>query len=103
MHRRLNEDMPERTRVEAGRRRAQLAKRAVAVTAATGFAVALALVRQGHPATATSSSTPTRSQSGSSLSSFESERDDSTLGSTLGGGSIAPPSSAPAPVATATS
>jgi hypothetical protein len=96
---RLNGVMPEPTRVEAGRRRAQLAKRAVALAAAAGFAVSLALVRVGHPATATSPSAHTRSQSGSSLSPSESERDDSTLG----GGSIAPPSSVPASVATATS
>jgi hypothetical protein len=98
MRRRLNKDMPERTRVEAGRRRAQVAKRLVALTAATGFAVALALVRQGHPATATSPSTRTGSQSASTPSS-ESER----RGSTLGGGFISPSPGGTASVVTATS
>ncbi|HEY2355557.1 MAG TPA: hypothetical protein VGH79_11735 [Gaiellaceae bacterium] len=91
--------MPTPTRVEAGKRRAQLAKRTVALTAATGFAVALALVRQGHPATATSSSTRTGSQPARTRS-FES---DDGGGPTFGGGSIAPPSSVTPPVATATS
>jgi hypothetical protein len=101
MRRRLNGGMPEPTRVEAGRRRAQAAKRAAAVTAATGFALALALVRQGHPATSNSHSSPTRtgSQSGSARS-FEG---DDEGGSTLDGGSIAPASGGIAPVATSTS
>src|SRR5689334_14403984 len=50
----LNDDMPQATRIEAGRRRARAAKRAVALTAAAGFAVLLAVARQGHPATGTS-------------------------------------------------
>ena len=50
---RLHEHMSG-TRVEGGRRRARVAKRAVALTAVAGFAVVLGLVRQGHPATGTS-------------------------------------------------
>ena len=102
---RLNGGMPEPTRVEAGRRRAQVAKRTVAVTAATGFAVALALVRQGHPTTASSSTTRTHSQSGSSSPSSDDRQRSSTRGSTLydGGGSIAPSSSVTPSVATSTS
>jgi len=98
MRGRLNGDVPERTRVEAGRKRAQAAKRTVALTAATGFAVAIALVRAGHPATATSPSSSSGSRPASSSSSEERERE-----GTLGGGSIAPSSRGPAPVATATS
>jgi hypothetical protein len=93
--------MSEPTRVEAGRRRAQAAKRVVALAAATSFAVALALVRLGHPATATSVPTPARSQAGGSSPS--STEDDQRSGSSLGGGSIAPSSGGAAPVATATS
>jgi hypothetical protein len=101
MRRRLNGEMPAPTRIEGARRRAHAAKRAAAVTAATGFVVALALVRQGHPATTNPNSTPTGtgSQSGS-VRSFESDDDG---GSTFGGGSIAPPSGGVAPVATSTS
>jgi hypothetical protein len=98
--RRLNGDMPGPTRVEAGRRRAQVAKRTVAVTAVTGFAVALALVRQGHPATASPSVTRTHSQSGSSASPSSDDRQGSTL---YGGGSIAPSSSVTPSVVTSTS
>ena len=104
--RRLNGDMPEPSRVEAGRKRAQTAKRTVTVAAAAGFAVALALVRQGHPATVSSSTTRTHSQSQSSFSpSSDDDRErSSTRGSTLyGGGSIAPSSSVTPPVATSTS
>jgi len=101
---RLDGDMPGVSRVEAGRRRAKAAKRAVALTAAAGFAVVLALARQGHPATVVpthSSSTGSVAQStGSSSRSGNSEDDDT---SSLGGGSLAPPSSATPPVATHTS
>ena len=120
---RLDGDMPGVSRVEAGRRRAKAAKRAVALTAAAGFAVVLALARQGHPATGASStrsaphstgtSSPSLSQSGSTLGggsvapssggssrSGNSEDDDTA---SLGGGSLAPPSSAKPPVATHTS
>jgi len=55
--------MPGVSRVEAGRRRAKAAKRAVALTAAAGFAVVLALARQGHPATVV----PTHSSSTGSV------------------------------------
>jgi len=101
---RLDGDMPGVSRVEAGRRRAKAAKRAVALTAATGFAVVLALARQGHPATVVpthSTSAGSVAQStGSSSRSGNSEDDDT---SSLGGGSLAPPSSATPPVATHTS
>jgi len=98
MRERLNRGMPTAKRVEAGRRRAQRAKRTVAVTAATGFAIALALVRQGHPATATGQSSRTGSQSGRVPSSDHDQR-----GVTRGGGTIAPSSRVTPPVATATS
>jgi hypothetical protein len=70
----------------------------VGLTAATGFGVALVLVRLGHPATAISSPTRIGTHSGSTASSEEGRR-----GSTLGGGSIAPSSGGYAPLATATS
>jgi hypothetical protein len=96
----LNGDMPQATRVEAGRRRARAAKRAVTITAAAGFVVLLAVARQGHPAAGTST-TPTSnssvSQSSGSSSSLESG---SSLG---GGGSIAPSSGGSPPVASQTS
>jgi hypothetical protein len=94
----LNGGVPQATRVEAGRRRARAAKRAVALTAAAGFAVLLAVARQGHPATGTS--TPSVSHSTGSSSSLQQE-DDS--GSSLGGGSIAPSSGGSPPVASQTS
>ena len=79
--------MPGPTRVETGRRRAKAAKRAVALTAAAGFAVVLALARQGHPATGTSSTRTVPQPKGSSSSSVKRQG-----GSTLGGGSLAPSS-----------
>ena len=79
-------DMPGASRVDAGRRRASVAKRAVALTAAGGFVVALALARQTHPgAAATNRTTPLSPPSG-----LSSEVDQ---GLSLGGGSIAAPSS----------
>jgi uncharacterized membrane protein YgcG len=98
MRGRLNGGMPEPTRIEAGRRRAQVAKRTLAVTAATGFAVALALVRHGQPATANSSSTRTGSQSRSTPSSQGERR-----GFSFGGGSIAPSSNESPSFGTSTS
>ena len=94
--------MPERTRVEAGRRRVRVAKRTVAVTAATGFAVVVALVRQAHPATATATATASSSRSGSESGSASSSRS-RQRGSTLEGGSIAPSSGGTAPLGTSTS
>jgi hypothetical protein len=44
--------MPEISRVEAGRRRALAAKRAVAVIAVGGFVAVLGLARHAHPGTA---------------------------------------------------
>lgn len=95
--------MPGPTRVEAGRRRARAAKRAVTVAAAAGFAVVLALARQGHPATGTSSTGGAPQSTGSSSSSVK--RDDgSELGdSQLDGGSLAPPSGGSPSAATHTS
>jgi hypothetical protein len=89
--------MSKPTRVEAGRRRAQAAKRALTVAATTGFVIALALARQGHPARASVNSN-SASQSGSSSSSVT--RD----GFEFEGGSIedSPSNQAPS-VATSTS
>jgi hypothetical protein len=88
------------TRVEGGRRRARAAKRAVALTAAAGFAVVLALVRLGHPATAASSTHNVPQSSGSSSSSSSTWQDD---GSSLDGGTLAPPSSQSPPAFSHTS
>jgi hypothetical protein len=91
--------MPQATRIEAGRRRARAAKRAVALTAAAGFAVLLAVARQGHPATGTST-TPTSTTSVSHSAGNPSSRDHegSELDeSQFGGGSIAPSSSGGSP------
>jgi hypothetical protein len=93
----LNGGMHGRTRVEAGRRRAEVAKRTVALTAAGAFATTLVLVRHEHPAAARSSSTRHVSQFGISPSS----NDDG--GYSLDGGSIAPSSGGTAPLSTATS
>jgi hypothetical protein len=93
--------MPQPTRVEAGRRRAKAAKRAVAITAAAGFAVLLAVVRQGHPAAGTS--TPSVSQSTGSASSLSGSDYSQSYGTQLDGGSIAPPSGGSPPVASQTS
>jgi hypothetical protein len=92
--------MPQATRVEAGRRRARAAKRAVTLTAAAGFAVLLAVARQGHPAAGASTPSVSHSTGSSSASSLYGE-DDS--GSSLGGGSIAPSSGGSPPVASQTS
>ena len=92
--------MPQATRVEAGRRRARAAKRAVAFTAAAGFAVVLGVARQGHPATGTST-TPTSTTSVSHSSGSSSSLNQS--GSSLGGGAIAPSSGGSPPVASQTS
>jgi hypothetical protein len=92
--------MPQATRVNGGRRRARAAKRAVTLTAAAGFAVLLAVARQGHPATGTSTtatSTTSVSHSAGSPSFLDDE------GSSLGGGSIAPSSGGSPPVASQTS
>ena len=94
---RLNGGMPKPTRVEAGRRRAQRAKRAVTVAAATGFVVALALVRQGHPVSTRASANSRSSQSGSTSSSA------TRRGFQLGGGSIGASSGGAAPLSTSTS
>jgi hypothetical protein len=85
--------MPQATRVEAGRRRARAAKRAVTLTAAAGFAVLLAVARQGHPAAGTST-TPTSTTSVSHATGSSSLNQS---GSSLGGGSIASPSSGGSP------
>lgn len=90
--------MPGATRVEAGRRRARAAKRAVALTAAAGFAVVLAVARQGHPATGTPTTRTVQESTGSASSSATRQS-----GSTLGGGSIAPSSGGSPSAATATS
>ncbi|HJQ73332.1 MAG TPA: hypothetical protein VJ814_00480 [Gaiellaceae bacterium] len=96
--------MPSETRVEAGRRRARAAKRAVTLTAAAGFAVVLALARQGHPATSVRTpASSTSSVAGSTTSSSESSERDDDSGSTLGGGSLSPPSSASHQASTHTS
>ena len=92
--------MPQATRVEAGRRRARAAKRAVAFTAAAGFAVLLAVARLGHPAAGTST-TPTSNTSVSHSTGSASSLNES--GSSLGGGSIAPSSGGSPPVASQTS
>jgi hypothetical protein len=93
--------MPQATRVEAGRKRATAAKRAVTLTAAAGFVVLLAVARQGHPATGTS--TPSVSDSTGSSSSSSSLDREGDSGSSLGGGSIAPSSGGSPPVASQTS
>lgn len=87
------------TRVEGGRRRARAAKRAVALTAAAGFAVTLALVREAHPATGASSTHGVPQSTGSSSSSSQSEDD----GSSFGGGTLAPPTSQSPPAFSHTS
>jgi hypothetical protein len=92
--------MPQASRVEAGRRRARTAKRAVTITAAAGFAVLIAVARQGHPATG--ASTPSVSHS-TGRSSSPDESGSQSDDSQLGGGSIAPSSGGSPPVATQTS
>lgn len=76
--------MPDASRVEAGRRRASAAKRAVALTAAGGFVAALVLARQTNPGAAAGNRTPLVPPAG--LSSEVNQ------GFSLGGGSIAAPS-----------
>jgi len=63
-----------------------------------GFAVVLALARQGHPATGTSSTDTAPQSKGAASSSVE--RDDD---SALGGGSLAPSTGGSPPAATHTS
>ena len=77
--------MPGESRIDAGRRRASVAKRAVALSAAGGFVVALGLARHAHPGTAAANPTPLQPPSG--LSSEVNQ------GFALGGGSIGPSSS----------
>ncbi len=90
--------MPEISRVDAGRRRASAAKRAVALTAVGGFVAVLGLARQAHPGTAAAH--PVNQTLSSGISSGRQSF-------SLGGGSIGPSSgggSSPAPqVQTATS
>ncbi len=66
-----------------------VAKRAVSLAATTGFAVVLALVRLGHPATAASISGSASQARGS----FSLQHRQS--GSSLGGGAPAPSSGSP--------
>ena len=80
---RLNGRVPSTSRVEAGRRRASTAKRAVALTAASGFVVVLGVARHAHPGTA---ATHTAQSSSTGVSS------DAQGGFSLGGGSITSPS-----------
>jgi len=90
--------MPDESRIDAGRGRAATAKRAVALTAAGGFVVVLALARQAHPGAAAAQSS--RLSPPAALSSEVQQ------GFQLGGGSIASPGggSQPAPqVQTSTS
>lgn len=89
--------MPESSRVDAGRRRASAAKRAVALTAVGGFVAVLGLARQAHPGAAATHRPYDTSSSG--LPSSDQEQ-----GSSLGGGWLAPSSGAAAPpVQTSTS
>jgi hypothetical protein len=99
-----------RTRIEAARRRARAAKRAIALTAAAAFAVVLALARQGHPAIGAPTVSggnglaPTASSSQSHDGDDDGERDDD--GSLLGDlvrGLLAPSSSESPPAASHTS
>lgn len=76
--------MPDESRIDAGRGRASTAKRAVALAAAGGFVVALALARQAHPGAAASNDS--RLSPPAALSSEVQQ------GLQLGGGSIASPS-----------
>ena len=85
------EAMPESSRVDAGRRRASAAKRAVALTAAGGFVVVLGLARQAHPGAAAT----THRSDGTSSSGLPSP--DREQGSSLGGGWIVPSSGGSAP------
>jgi len=90
--------MPEGSRIDAGRRRAFAAKRAVALTAVGGFVAVLGLARQAHPGAAAAHRPQATPSSGLSSSNQE-------QGSSLGGGSIMQsPSEASAPsVQTSTS
>lgn len=102
-----------RTRIEAARRRARAAKRAIALTAAAAFAVVLALARQGHPAIGVPTASggpngvaPTASSSQSHDGDDDGEHDDGEEGSLLGGlvhGLLAPSSSESPPAASHTS
>jgi hypothetical protein len=77
------------SRVDAGRRRASSAKRAVALTAAGGFLVVLGLARQAHPGTA--ATTPLQRSPSTGIPS------EAQQGFSLGGGSIGPSSSGSLP------
>ncbi|HKI92865.1 MAG TPA: hypothetical protein VJ986_11240 [Gaiellaceae bacterium] len=77
--------MPDASRVDAGRRRAAAAKRAVTLTAAGGFVVALMLARQTNPGVAAGSRTQLVPPAGISS--------EVNQGLSLGGGSIGPSSS----------
>ncbi|HVS85333.1 MAG TPA: hypothetical protein VHD91_06860 [Gaiellaceae bacterium] len=90
--------MPNDSRIEAGRRRANASKRALALVAAGGFVAMLGVARHTHPGTASSGATGTsRALAGVS----------STQGSlSLGGGTLASPSPSsgtPSQVQTSTS
>lgn len=73
-------DVPDASRVDAGRRRASAAKRAVALTAAGGFVAALVLARQTNPGVAAGSRTSLVPPAGISS--------EVNQGLSLGGGSI---------------
>jgi hypothetical protein len=74
--------MPEISRVDAGRKRASAAKRAVALTAVGGFVAVLGLARLAHPGAATAQ----LSHDSSSLPASPSSEQEQ--GFSLGGGSI---------------
>lgn len=100
-------------RVEAVRRRARAAKRAIALIAAAAFAVVLALARQGHPATGVPAisggpngagqSTASSSQSHDGDDDGEHDDDDGSLLGALVGGLLAPSSSESPPAGSHTS
>ncbi|HET8752541.1 MAG TPA: hypothetical protein VFM43_08465 [Gaiellaceae bacterium] len=95
--------MPGRTRIEAARRRAKAAKRAVALVAAVGFAVVLGLARQGHPAGGTSPARAVSHTDEGRSSSVDRSDDSDSDDSTLGGGTLAQPSNGSPPATTHTS
>ena len=86
--------MQESSRIAAGRRRAAVAKRAVAFAAAGGFAAVLVLARTTHPGASAATGSPL-----SPPSALLSQVD---AGSSLSGGTIAPAAAAPS-VSTSTS
>jgi hypothetical protein len=99
-------------RIEAARRRARAAKRAIALSAAAAFAVVLALARQGHPGAGVPAisggpngvgpSTASSSQSHDGDDDGEHDDDGSLLGA-LVGGLLAPSSSESTPAGSHTS